>query len=173
MALGFHCYLRTGELLSLRFRDIQLSLGAGVVTIQAGKSGLRHSIAEAVAIYDPVVRQLGDLVTLLPHHHCGSSLVWPYSAAAFRRLFQQCVIEFHLASLGYKPYSLRRGGATHDFIVKGVLEPIILRGRWRSLGVARLYLEDGLAQYPSLTLPSTVQHRIASAASAWASLFSL
>ena len=172
IALGFHCYLRTGELLGLRFRDLQISHNAGVVTIQAGKSGLRHNIDEAVAIYDPLVRELGRLVCLLPHNISQSSPIWPQSAAAFRKVFLDCTIFFQLQSLCYKPYSLRRGGATHDYLVKGILEPIILRGRWRSLGVARLYIEDGLAQYPSLRLTLPVQHKLQTFAQPWANLFS-
>ena len=172
IALAFHCYLRTGEVLALQFRDLQISRATGVVTIRAGKSGLRHNINEAVAIYDPLVLQLGDLVRYLPHHHCQSSKVWPYSAAAFRKAFNQCVIHFQLSALGFKPYSLRRGGATHDYILKGVMDPIILRGRWRSLGVARLYIEDGLAQYPTLLLPSQSQAYLHASARPWARMFS-
>ena len=171
IALSFHCYLRTGEALALQFRDLQISPSAGVVTIRAGKTGLRHNINEAVAIYDPIVRQLGELVFHLPHHHCGSAPVWPYSAAAFRKVFQSCVSHYGLEQLHFKPYSLRRGGATHDYLLKGILEPIILRGRWRSLSVARLYIEDGLAQYPSLQLPSATQNRLNRAARPWADLF--
>lgn len=40
------------------------------------------------------------------------------------------------------------------------LDLILLRGRWRSLGVARLYLEDGLAQIPLLRIDSLDRQRI-------------
>lgn len=153
VGLGFHAYLRTGELLSLQFRDLQLGSATGIVTIRGGKSGLRHNIDEAVALYDGFVIQLGHLVRLLPHHKYPTSVVWPYSPAHFRKTFNQCVKFFDLERLNYKPYSLRRGGATHDYMLKGILEPILLRGRWHSLAVARLYLEDGLAQLPTLCLP--------------------
>lgn len=42
IGLGFHAYLRTGELLSLQFRDLQLGTSTGVVTVRGGKSGLRQ-----------------------------------------------------------------------------------------------------------------------------------
>eukprot|EP00438_Fugacium_kawagutii_P035341 Skav207490 [mRNA] locus=scaffold334:64582:72053:+ [translate_table: standard] len=54
IALGFHTYLRTGELLALQFRDLQVNAVAGVVTIRGGKTGRRLNVREAVAIYDPV-----------------------------------------------------------------------------------------------------------------------
>ena len=157
IGLGFHAYLRTGELLSLQFRDLQLGTHTGVVTVRGGKSGLRHNMDEAVALYDSFIVQLGQLVRLLPHYHHPTSPIWPHSAAVFRKLFNECVEAFHLTKLDYKPYSLRRGGATHDYMKQGVLEPILLRGRWHSLAVARLYLEDGLAQLPSLCLPVSTQ----------------
>ena len=33
------------------------------------------------------------------------------------------------------------------------MDTILLRGRWKSLTVARLYLQDGLAMIPSLRVP--------------------
>ena len=171
IAVGFHCYLRTGELLRLRFCDLHVTGGAGVVSVQASKSGLRHNISEAVAIYDPMVQELAQLCRLLPHFHFPTDQIWPHSSAAFRTLFGKCVSTFQLHPLGYKPYSLRRGGATHDYIQRGTLDSIILRGRWRSLGVARLYLEDGLAQYPSLTLSPAQLQMLHTAARPFSSLF--
>lgn len=110
IALGFHAYLRTGELLRLQFRDLQLGASSGIVTIRGGKSGLRHNIDEAVALYDELVLQLGQLTRLLPHYVAGTSPVRPCSAKKFRDTFAKCVSEFGLKPLEYKPYSLRRGG---------------------------------------------------------------
>ena len=45
IALGFHAYMRTGELLNLQFRDLQLGSKTGICTIRGGKSGLRNNIA--------------------------------------------------------------------------------------------------------------------------------
>lgn len=172
IALGFHAYLRTGELLRLQFRDLQLGSSSGIVTIRGGKSGLRRNIEEAVALYDELVLQLGQLTRLLPHYVAGASPVWPYSAKKFRDTFAKCVTFFGLEPLEYKPYSLRRGGATHDYILRGLLEPILLRGRWHSLAVARLYIEDGLAQMPQLSLSPKVLSRIHQQALPFAALFS-
>ena len=159
VALGFHAYLRTGELLALQFRDLQVSPGAGVVATRGGKTGRRLNAKEAVAIYDPLVRELGDLCFLLSRNHHGLCRIWPGSAQSFRSLFNRCSHHFQIAYLRLKPYSLRRGGAAHDFMKRGVIEPILVRGRWRSLAVARLYIEDGLAQVPALALPpATAAH---------------
>lgn len=155
----------------MKFQDLQLGTAIGIVTIRGGKSGLRHNIDEAVAIYDPLVVQLGHLVALLPHNTSPQSFVWPWSAAAFRQNFARCVDYFSLQNLNYKPYSLRRGGATHDYVKKGLLEPILLRGRWHSLAVTRLYLEDGLAQLPSLALPGSTLSFLRQSAAPFTPLF--
>ena len=52
--------------------------------------------------------------------------------------------------LNPKSYSLRRGGGTFLPQQGVAMETILLRGRWRSLAVACLYLQDGLAMIPSL-----------------------
>jgi hypothetical protein len=54
--------------------------------------------------------------------------------------------------MGFKPYSLRRGATL--LLQQGMpLEAILSRGRWKSVDVARLYLEDGLVQLPCLRIP--------------------
>ena len=171
IALGFHAYLRTGELLNLQFRDLQLGSTTGICTVRGGKSGLRNNIDEAIALYDRSVLELGRIVFILPHHQRGTSKVWPFSASSFRKMFAECVKTFSLENLELKPYSLRRGGATHDYIQQGVLESILLRGRWHSLAVARLYLEDGLAQLPNLRLPPPTHRHLHKFASPFSTMF--
>ena len=163
IALAFHAYLRTGEALSLHFSDLQVNDSTGVVTVRGGKSGLRSNMDEAIAIYDLGVLELARLAKLLPHASQPRAKVWNHSPNLFRKVFQQCVEHFGLHKLELKPYSLRRGGATHDYMLHGILEPILLRGRWHSLQVARLYIEDGLAQLPSLQLSRPQRSHIAAA----------
>ena len=47
----------------------------------------------------------------------------------FRELFKEACAAMQFDTRGYKPYSLRRGGATHDFRNHGVLSRTQLRGR--------------------------------------------
>ena len=150
-SLGFHCLLRTGELLALRYADIEFTETCGVVSLMSSKSGLRTGTEEAVAIRDPLV--LNILGTLKSTHcHARGQKLWPFSANHFRQTFQAYMRFFRLCHLQMKPYSLRRGGATF-LLEQGLsVELILLRGRWKSLGVARLYLEDGLAQLPQLRI---------------------
>ncbi len=59
----------------------------------------------------------------------------------------------------FKPYSLRRGGATYDYRVGGRLEATIVRGRWQNAKTARIYITDGLARWAEISLePTTHQN---------------
>ena len=94
LALDFHTYFRTVEILKLQVKDIA-----------------------------PL-----------------SQSIWDCSAGAFRKLFYDAIEFFKLSNLGLAPYSIRRGGATYSFQCSRSLESILLRGRWRALAVARLYM---------------------------------
>ena len=133
IALGFHAYLRTGELLKLQNQDIQCHKFEGVVTIRASKIGLRFNIDEAVSLYDETVLQLWELH--LMSHRAPKALVWPHGAKKFREVFHQGLHCLYLDGCHFQPYSLRRGGATSHYAAKRSLDGILLRGRWRSLGV--------------------------------------
>ena len=161
VSLGFHAMLRTGEILSLRFGDLEFTAQCGVVCLHQSKSGHRTGAQEAVAIRDSLTLQLLDTLVTVRRPFKGD-LLWPYSGQAFRSAFARLCRFFNVEAQSFKPYSLRRGGATFLLQVGVPLDTILVRGRWRSLNVARLYLEDGLAQIPQLRgTPSTqkvIQH---------------
>ena len=159
VALGFHGLLRTGELLELRFRDVEFNLDCGVLSLRHSKSGRRTGAQEAIAIRDSLTLQLLDTLVYL-RSPCPGELLWPRSAQTFREAFKRLCQCFRVESLAFKPYSLRRGGATWLLQAGVPLETILVRGRWRSLAVARLYLEDGLAQIPRLRTSVTNQKAI-------------
>ena len=51
----------------------------------------------------------------------------------------------------FRPYSLRRGGATWVFRCSGSMETALIKGRWGSHRVARIYIADALSYLPGLT----------------------
>ena len=155
IALGYHAYLRTGELLKLQNQDVQFQGSQGVVTIRASKAGLRFNIDEAVSLYDSTLSRLWKLHMLL--HREPLALVWTRGAKQFRDMFHQGLHCLYLSFSGFQPYSLRRGGATNHFAAKRSLDGILLRGRWRSMAVARLYLQDGLANLHQLQFSQRAQ----------------
>ena len=150
-AIGFRCLLRTGELLALQYKDIEFSRKCGVLSLTSSKSGLRTGTEESVAIRDSLVLQLLDTVFSTTRFHRGQRL-WPHSGQSFRDSFSSYMRAFRICHLQMKPYSLRRGGATHLLQQGMAMDCILVRGRWRSLSVARLYLQDGMAQIPHLRI---------------------
>jgi len=148
IALSFHCMLlRTGEALALQFKALELGDEVGVCSLYSSKSGLRTGSEEAVSIRDPLVLDLLPL-TLVECQFRGQRL-WPHSSQSFRNRLKAYMRFFRISHLNMKPYSLGRGGATW-LLQQGVpLDVILVRGRWKSLGVARLYLEDGLGKLRS------------------------
>ena len=155
IALGFHTFLRTGELLRLQYGDISASDSHGVVTIRASKSGLRFNIDEAVTITDLSVLRMWSFLN--SKQTPANASIWPSSPHLFRAAFHSALDSLSLSSQGFQPYSLRRGGATHLFMRRRTVDEILIRGRWRSLNVGRLYLEDGLATLQQLTYKADSQ----------------
>ena len=139
-----HGYLRTGEALGLRKGDVVIGdTGKGILNLGVTK-GRR---VEMVTIDDGPLGRLLEEVTLT----LGSGeLVSEMGMVEFRWRFKAAVRKLGLKRIGYKPYSLRRGGATEDFKEHGRFDRAMMRGRWRSVAAARVYILEGLAAYTRL-----------------------
>ena len=61
----------------------------------------------------------------------------------------------NLCALNFRPYSLRRGGATHWFSKHGSLDRVIVLGRWQAHRTARIYLNEGLAVMAEMAIPKS------------------
>ena len=72
-----------------------------------------------------------------------------------RRLATLCQ-ELYL-NHGFRWYSLRRGGATHEFRKSRNLGELLIKGRWNCAKTARIYLQDGVATLSQLVLPPRVK----------------
>ena len=144
LCLGFHCLLRTGELLGLTAGDCDVDLPGlqAVLNLGLSKSGSRQGAKESVTVDDPVVVRL--LAVLLLNKKPGDRLL-SVSQATFRKKFADYIKELGLDDYDFKPYSLRRGGATAHFRHFGQLSRTVVRGRWASAKSARIYINDGLA----------------------------
>ena len=149
LMVAFHCFLRTGELLSLRRGDVAFSSdrASAVVNFHFTKGGVRRNQQEVVSLDDPsLARWLHRLLSPLA---AGDTLIEqrPYS---FRKIFGELVQVLGLGDFGYKPYSLRRGGATHHYRTFADVNATAVRGRWANLKTARIYITDGLARLQEL-----------------------
>lgn len=160
--LGFHCFLRTGELLSLTANSLLLREGSGIVTLHVSKGGSRRRVQESVTIDDPTVYLvLEELVALRKQQRQSHLPLWNASGSSFRKKFDDCLQHLMVGDLRFRPYSLRRGGATAFMQQTGSLERTLLKGRWSSISVARIYLCDALAQLPKLTCSLATKARLA------------
>eukprot|EP00438_Fugacium_kawagutii_P033546 Skav210145 [mRNA] locus=scaffold268:110196:114229:+ [translate_table: standard] len=142
----------TGELLSLYPFQVLLGRENAIIQLGATKSGLRRNQDENVIIEHPATLLLLDTwlairksdSTLYAPLFCGGS---PY----FRENFKRLLGYFNLSGT-FRPYSLRRGGATHDFRGHGQMERTLIRGRWASNVAARQYIQEGLSVLATLRI---------------------
>ena len=138
---GFHCFLRTAELLGATSGDVTWSArGRGCISLPLTKSSQRTGAPEFVTVEDAVVAKL------LQHFLQGCARTSPIfrgSVVDFRRLCKSHLARLGLSDQLYQPYSLRRGGATQHFIDFGHLASTQHRGRWGSYKACRVYVVEG------------------------------
>ena len=152
LTVAFYGMLRTGELLQLTWN--QVLVGAHDVVLQLGftKTGLRRAVDENVVILNPqaclLIKTQQDIICRLERR---GERLWPDTSQKFREKFRS-LIRFFQLSERFKPYSLRRGGATADFRAHGSMERTLMRGRWGSTGAARNYVQEGLSALTKLQI---------------------
>jgi len=150
LVVGFHCLLRTAEMYNLRLADFEFDKDGkhGVLTLPESKSGTRYNIIESVTIVDAGVIHLVKAVTSGLHK---GDLVYPDGPNHFRRCFDTLVMDLCLpGSLLYKPYSIRRGAATADFLKHGRLSKTCVRGRWSNEKTCRIYVNESTTALSSI-----------------------
>ena len=156
LRVAFFGLLRTGELLNLKARDIFLPSPKGPAVLSLGltKAGARQGAAESVTLHENSIlpslyrwkqnSRPAEFLTPKPHQ--------------WRTLFSQALEALRLTPLEFRPYSLRRGGATFWFNQHGSFDRLLVQGRWAAAKTARIYLNDGFAQLADMTLPNTSLH---------------
>ena len=123
---GFHCILRSGEMLDAKWSDLALSSQMGTLLLPRTKSGTRYGYPKSVFIHVPTLLQLLLRLQLVSRRDAPIAGISP---SLCRRLFSQALQSLGVASLGYQVYSIRRGGATADFYSHGLLDSTVVRGR--------------------------------------------
>ena len=162
LLLGFHALLRTGEILQLCPCDFLLAADRGIVSIPSSKSGVRNNTRESVSLHDPIVLEtLKAMIDVKQALQLDKVPCWDKSGSAFRDSFHRLLQHLEITALGFKPYSLRRGGATYEMQQHGQMERCLLRGRWRNSNVARIYITDGLSLLPHLKMTWKSKHLVA------------
>ena len=77
---------------------------------------------------------------------CATTFLVPVSECVFRKAFEEAASALQVSAWGFRPYSLRRGGATMHWRKNPNMDVIRHMGRWSSERTARLYIQDGLAR---------------------------
>ena len=123
-------------------RQVLISLGLT-------KGGKRHGASESVILgYEPAVA----LVKAWKSQATAFTPLSP-SPARWRALFSECLADLKLSKYDFRPYSLRRGGATFWFSKHQSLDQILVQGRWHTQKSARIYLNEGLAVLATMQIP--------------------
>ena len=151
LLLGFYCLLRTGEILQIKGSHItiQSPKGPAVISLGLTKSGKRQGAAESVTVYnEDLCRRLFQWKEIKP----GATVIAGPSFA-WRQKFSTTLEKLNFHKWDFRPYSLRRGGATEMFKNEGTFDHLMIVGRWQSIRTARLYVNEGLSVLAEQNLP--------------------
>lgn len=133
--LGFHCYLRIGEMLNIRVNDVadvgdaRASFGNARMFIRLAQT--KTGPNQDAVIYNPVVAHLIRF-WISCRRKDPKQFLFGCTEREFRTVFRNCCASWQLPS-DIVPHSLRHGGATYAHVVDGIdAATIKLRGRWKS-----------------------------------------
>ena len=156
LLIGFYGMLRTGEILSLTRKNLTSHESQENVLIALGltKSGKRAGAAESIILgYDKAVKPVKQWMKLAK-----PTLGFARNPGHWRKLFNDSLAALRLTHYNFRPYSLRRGGATWWFSRHHSLDQILIQGRWQAVKTARIYLNEGLALLAELQISMNHPH---------------
>ena len=138
--LGFQRFLRTMEFLGLRVNQLTFGRSKVHIGLASSKGAQRHGTTEGVTVDDSwLVGQLRQLCRQL----CPGDLLLPITPRQYRALFDAAVQGLELPPT-FKPYSLRRGGASQHFQRNGNMDVTMEIGRWGNVQTAKTYVNVAL-----------------------------
>lgn len=150
--LGFWGLLRTGEILALHPRRIMLGQYDAVMQLGYTKTGLRRQQDENVIVrHQPTHMLLTTLLQIKTANRMLDSPLVQGGGPRFRAEFDKVLAYFDFAGK-FRPYSLRRGGATADFRMYNSMERTLIRGRWGTSQAARQYIQEGLSVLTKISI---------------------
>ena len=156
--LQFELFLRTGEMASLAVNMFRFAADGSraVIVLPFTKSSARTGATESVVLEDG--RLVRCCLKFVSEFSPGDKIL-RRSPAQFRKLWKHLVSQLGQDPQYWRPYGLRRGGATEHFLRQGRLDRTALVGRWGSLKVARIYINGGLAMLNELELNEVEKER--------------
>ena len=149
IGLAFFRFLRTAEFLSLKAGQFVFDqkLRHLHITFPLTKSSRRKGTFESVHVDDEaLVIKLYKIVSALQP---GEALL-TMPMGEFRRRFAEALKILRLPS-NFKPYSLRRGGATYHFQQSGSLGKTFEIGRWVNARTCKIYVNTALLELTTMS----------------------
>ena len=154
VVIGFYGVLRTGELLKLRKSHVTFAADLSTVILHLGftKTSGQAARQDSVSITLP---KLFGVLHAWKHDRRACDALVPVSASSFRRHFTALLSQLQLTAFQFKPYSLRRGGATFHYSRNASWPQLCLLGRWMSERTCRLYVHAAMAVLADARFPET------------------
>ena len=143
LLLGFHGFLRAAEIFSLRANQISFATDGNraFVALPHTRTQARKGAPESFTVEN---RALAQLLYLFCQPLLPGDLILQRSPSQFRELSLALVNEQQLTG-DFKPYSLRRGGATEHFRQTNNMDLTCDRGRWNSVRTCRIYVNTAFS----------------------------
>eukprot|EP00438_Fugacium_kawagutii_P010156 Skav235744 [mRNA] locus=scaffold1612:147414:153104:- [translate_table: standard] len=126
LVVGYYGMLRSGEIISLLSSHIMVSAQDSQLLVSLGmtKSGRRQGAAESVVLGVELAVKLVNCWK----KQCPTVVRLASSPGKWRTLFHECLQALGLETFEFRPYSLRRGGATWWFQKHQNLDRILVQG---------------------------------------------
>jgi hypothetical protein len=140
--VAFRFFLRTGELLQLENRHILVADSTIILFLGITKTGPRNPHSGSAYLID---YQLAALLRHWKAQNSATARLIPWKPQKFRAIFQQVLVYCGLQNFNFKPYSLRRGGATNLWLTTHNYSAVCQMGRWSNERTMRLYIQDSLS----------------------------
>ena len=157
LGVAFRCLLRTGELLALQARDVVIPAGSHSAVLYLGetKTSPRYPHAGTVSCHDAT---LVDLLRMWKSTCDPEAFLVPWTQSRCRSAFSSALITLRLDHYQYKPYSLRRGGATDLWLTCRSYSQVAHTGRWSAERTVKVYIQDSIAFLTELTFQTSPIH---------------
>ena len=149
----FRTIMRTDEAMNLAWEYVTLGSKTATFTLVDTKTSDKKGGFE---------RTMADDEMLIRHlrwyraKRGGAGPLLMRSPRQFRAVFAYALTALGLKTMEYKPYSLKRGGATQLFLETGSMDIVQERGRWNNSKTCRVYVNTALAAKTLLQLPRQV-----------------
>lgn len=156
--VGYSLFLRTGELMALKATDVHFSSHGPPVLFIQGPKGSHHSVHNVEKLVVHERSAVASLRYLCDQKAAGA--LCPIAPHKFRELWRDVVNFLGLSQLHLLPYALRRGGATSAFKNGASLDSLLVRGRWKNVSTARIYLDEALMELGQSQISSATKRRL-------------